>query len=132
MLIVAVDTNVAVLAASLFQLGSPGAVDRDWCWKETEMASHSFIYGNIAPGDVSSTVLLVRFDWIQFCLDVCWPGNKDGMVCMTKLFRSNTSFQKVKYLSPIYNSSKKIESNKFYFQKTCYMFELTCPSGSYD
>ena len=54
------------------------------------------------------------------------------MVCMAKVSRSNTSFQKVKYLFPIYNSSKIIGNNKFYFQKTCYMFELTFPSGSTD
>ena len=36
-----------------------------------EMASHSFICRNIAPGNVQSTVLLVRFDWMRFCFDVC-------------------------------------------------------------
>ena len=51
---------------------------------------------------------------------------------MAKVSRSNTSFQKVKYRSSIYNSSKMIRTNIFYFQKTCYMLELTCPSGSYD
>ena len=40
---------------------------------------------------------------------------KDGMVCMAKIYRSNTTFQKVKYLSPICNSSKIIGSSKFDF-----------------
>ena len=51
---------------------------------------------------------------------------------MTKVYRSNTGFQKVKYLSPICNSSKIIVSNQFQFQRTCCNFELTCLSGSYD
>ena len=96
------------------------------------MTSHSFICGKVAPGDEPSTALLVCFDWMLFCFDICWPGEKDGMVYMTKISRSNTSFQKVKCLFRIYNSSKIIGSNIFYFQKTCYMFELTCPSGSCD
>ena len=96
------------------------------------MVFHSFICGNITPGDARNTDLLVRFDWMWFCFNVCWPGKQDGMVCIAKVSRSNTSFQKVKYLSSIYNSSKIIRSNKFYFQKARYMFELTCPSGSYD
>ena len=51
---------------------------------------------------------------------------------MAKVSRSDTSFQKVKYHSLVYNSSTMIRTNIFYFQKTCYMLELTCPSGSYD
>ena len=50
--------------------------------------------------------------WLDIILfDVCWPGKKDSMVCMVKVSGSNTSFQKVKYLSPIHNSSKIIRSN---------------------
>ena len=107
-------------------------MDRDWYQKESEMAFHSFICGNITPGDARNTDLLVRFDWMWFCFNVCWPGKQDGMVCMAKVSRSNTSFQKVKYHSLVYNSSTMIRTNIFYFQKTCYMLELTCPSGSYD
>ena len=51
-------------SVSLLQLGFSGAVDRDWYRKKSQMASHSFICGNIAPEDVSSTAILVRFDWI--------------------------------------------------------------------
>ena len=68
---------------SLLQLGSPGPVDRDWYRKESEMVSHSFTCGNIATGDVPNTALLVRFDWVRFCFDVCWLGKRDGMICIS-------------------------------------------------
>ena len=67
----------------------------------------------------------------SFALTGCDFVSMFGMVCMAKVSKSNRSFEKIKYLSPIYKSSKIIRSNKFYFQQTCYMFELTCLSGSY-
>ena len=51
---------------------------------------------------------------------------------MAQVSRSNTIFQKLKYLSPIYNSNKIIGINKFYFQKAYYTLELTCSLGFYD
>ena len=64
----------------------------------------------------ASTALLVCFYWMWFCFDVCWPEREDSFVCMAKVSRSNTSFQKVKYLSPIYNS-RKIIGSKILFPK---------------
>ena len=71
--------------------------------------------------------------WLDVILFRCsLAGEKVSMISMAKVSRSNPSFQKVKLLSPIYNSSKIIASNKFFFQKTCYMIQLMRPSVSYD
>ena len=45
-----------------------------------------------------------------------------------KSIQKQHKFSKGKIHFPIYNS----RSNKFCFQKTCYMFELTRPADSYD
>ena len=86
------------------------------------MASQSFTYGNIAPGDVPSNALLRHFDWVWLCFYFCWPGKKYGMVCLAETSRSSTSFQKVKYLSPICNSSKTIGSNKLFPKNVLYVW----------
>ena len=63
----------------------------------------------------------------------CWLAREKKQYGLYgKIIQKQHKFSKGKISSPNYNSSKIIRSNKFYFQKSCYMFEITCPSSCYD